>query len=69
MMQNTGLALEITLNTKSRYIKICGKKILEKKIDANKNSSKMNANLQKRKRNFLKKANKNNTKTVGGMAD
>jgi len=68
-MQNTGLALEITLNTKSRYIKICGKKILEKKIDANKNSSKMNANLQKRKRNFLKKANKNNTKTVGGMAD
>lgn len=69
MMQNTGLALEITLNTKSRYIKIYWKKILEKKIDANKNSSKMNANLQKRKRNFLKKANKNNTKTVGGMAD
>jgi len=52
MMQNTGLALETTLNTKSRYIKIYGKKILEKKIDANKNSSKININLQKMNRNF-----------------
>ncbi len=32
MMQNTGLALEITLNTKSRYIKIYGKKMLEQKV-------------------------------------
>ncbi|WP_180381440.1 hypothetical protein [Campylobacter concisus] len=52
MMQDIALALEITLNTKSRYIKIYEKKMLEKKIDAKKNSSKMSLNLQKMKRNF-----------------
>ena len=36
MMQNTGLALEIALNTKSRYIKIHEKKMLEQKINAKK---------------------------------
>lgn len=36
MMQDIALALEITLNAKSRYIKIYEKKILEQKIYAKK---------------------------------
>ena len=51
-MQDIGLALEITLNTKSQHIKIYEKNMLEQKIDAKKKSSKMNINLQKKKRNF-----------------
>ena len=35
-MQDIALALEITLNTKSRYIKIHEKKMLEQKINAKK---------------------------------
>jgi len=52
-MQDIALALEITLNTGSQYIKIYEKKILEQKIIIlRKNFSKISITLQKMKRNF-----------------
>ncbi len=64
MMQDIALALEITLNTGSQYIKIYENKMLEQKIDTKKKILRDDYNPTKEEDEFLKqKADKNNIKT------
>ncbi len=64
MMQDIALALEITLNTGSQYIKIYENKMLEQKINAKEKFFKDEYNSTKEEEEFLKqKADRNNIKT------